>query len=141
MLYTLSRSKRHYSCTQQQLYSRTAVGCQAPDRMSACDSIFRLWRLPHSLLLCAFFLLCSSEDSCAFSLLLFLTCSLVHDVCTTFHASVQVNRNLVLQLLSRETIAIEVSIGTSIGCVQGIRVWVYIKVSGYLSQYQDIRII
>ena len=37
--------------------------------------------------------------------------SLVHNVCTSFQASAQVNRNLALRLVLRETIAIEVSIG------------------------------
>ena len=62
--------------------------------------------------------------------------SLVHNICinicTNFQASVQANRNLVLRLVSRETIAIEGSIGKcrSSGCRT------YTKVSGY----QDIRI-
>ena len=61
--------------------------------------------------------------------------SLVHNVCTIFQASVQVNRNLVLPLVSRETIAIEVSIGEcrASGCreiiyYQGIRVSGYPKI-------------
>ena len=63
---------------------------------------------------------------------------LVHNVCTNFQASMQVNRNLVLPLVSKETIAIEVSIGEcrASGCreiiyYQGIRV----------SGYQNIRIL
>ena len=35
---------------------------------------------------------------------------LIHDVCTSFHASVQVNRNLVLWLVSRETITVDGSL-------------------------------
>ena len=46
-----------------------------------------------------------------FSCFLPSSVSLVHNVCTSFQASAHVNRNLVLRLVLRETIAIEVSIG------------------------------
>ena len=63
---------------------------------------------------------------------------LVHDVCTGFHASVQVNRRLVLWLVLRATITVD---GSS-GWVQGMRVWAYnyqgIKMSNIV--YQNIRI-
>ena len=63
---------------------------------------------------------------------------LIHDVCTSFHASVQVNRNLVLWLVSRETITVD----GSLGWVQGIRVWAYsyqgIRMSNIV--YQNMRI-
>jgi len=46
-----------------------------------------------------------------FSCFLPSSVSLVHNVCTSFQASAQVNRNLVLRLVLTETIAVEVSIG------------------------------
>ena len=68
-----------------------------------------------------------------FSCVLPSSVSLVHNVCTNFQASVQVNRNLVLPLVSREPIAIEVSIGEcrASGCTKG---------NNILSRYQGIRI-
>ena len=75
---------------------------------------------------CVGFLVFSySVTSFLFALSLFLpsSLSLVHSVCASFHA--YMHSNLGLRLVSRETIAIEVSIWW----VQGSRVWVSIRVS------------
>ena len=84
--YRLSRSKSHYSCAQQQSYSYWL----SRSRQHVC-------------LYLSFQAVSAASFSLALCLLLFvlfLCClpsslSLVHGVCTTFHASVQVNRNLV----------------------------------------------
>ena len=113
---------------------KTAIRCISVEERARCLSVSLFSG-------CASVLVFSNSVPCfcvIFSCFLPSSVSLVHNVCTNFQASVQVNRNLVLPLVSRETIAIEVSIGEcrASGCreiiyYQGIRV----------SGYQNIRIL
>ena len=130
--YAFSLLKRYYQLTS---HLPSAVGCRG--------SCVRLYLSFQAVL--------ESSFSLTPCLLLFVlvscflpSVSLVHNVCTNFQASVQANRNLVLPLVSREIIAIEVSIGE---CrASGCRAYNIIKVSGYqvgirISEYQDTTII
>ena len=123
--YVFSLLKRYYQLTS---HLTSAVGCRGARISFVCLHLSFQAVSASSFSLTPYLLL-----------LVLVSCflpssvSLVHNVCTTFHASVQVNRSLILRLVSRETMAIEVTIGEC-------RVSVCracIKVSGY----QDIRIL